>query len=112
MQEFDKAACISQFAGALSGIENAGQLGKNFSSEGIHRVIFAGCGAPFYLMRLLAYWGGKYAVKTDLRVLHSADLVSQDSSAIDDKTLVVLGSHSGTTRETLDAAKFLQSKNC
>ena len=112
MQEFDKTAFISQFTGALSGIENASQLGNSFSSEGIHRVIFAGCGAPYYMMRLLAYWGGKYAVKTDLRVLQSAELVNQDPAAIDDKTLVVLGSHSGTTQETLDAAKFLQSKPC
>ncbi len=112
MQKFDQRAFISQFAGALSGIENADPLGKGFSSEGIHRIIFTGCGAPYYLMRLLAYWGGKYAVKTDIRVIHSADLVSQDPEAIDDKTLVILGSHSGTTRETLDAAKFLQAKPC
>ena len=109
---FDRTDFINQFSGALDQIGNAAQLGKDFAAEGINRIIFAGCGAPHYMMRLLAYWGLKSAIQTDIRVYYSSELVSQNPAAIDEKTLVILGSHSGTTRETVEAAKFLQSKPC
>ena len=108
--QFDRSEFIGQFTGALDQLEDAERFGKEFAAEGINRIIFVGCGAPHYMMRLLAYWGQKNAVNTDIRVYYSAELVSQDPAAIDEKTLVILGSHSGTTRETLDAAEYLQIK--
>jgi len=109
---FDKTDFIKQFSGAQAKLKNAESLGKEFASEGIDRIIFAGCGAPHYMMRLLTYWGQKSAINTDIRIYFSAELVSQDPAAIDEHTLVILGSHSGTTRETLDAANYLRSKPC
>ena len=109
---FDRTEFIKQFSGALNQIMNAEQLGKNFAKERINRIFFTGCGAPHYMMRLLAYWGQKRAINTDIRVYYSAELVSQNPVAIDENTLVILGSHSGITRETLEAAEFLQSKPC
>ena len=110
--QFDRSEFIGQFTGALGQLEDAERFGKKFAAEGINRIFFVGCGAPHYMMRLLAYWGQKNAVNTDIRVYYSAELISQDPAAIDEKTLVILGSHSGTTRETLDAAEYLQSKPC
>ena len=110
--QINKPEFIEQFTGALDHFEEAECLGDDFAAEGINRVFFVGCGAPHYMMRLLAYWGQKNAVNTDIRVYYSADLVSQDPAALDEKTLVILGSHSGTTRETLDAAEYLRSKPC
>ena len=110
--QFDRSEFIEQFKGALDLFKEAERLGKEFAAEGIDRVIFVGCGAPHYMMRLLAYWGQKYTVSTDIRVFYSAELISQDPTAIDEKTLVILGSHSGTTRETLDAAEYLRSRPC
>jgi fructoselysine 6-phosphate deglycase len=109
---FDKTEYINQFSVALGQIENAKGFGRKFASEGVDRIIFTGCGAPHYMMRLLAYWGQKSAINTDIRVYYSAELINQDPAAIDDKTLVILGSHSGTTRETLAAAEYLRSKPC
>ncbi len=109
---FNKADFLKQFSGALNQLGDAEQMGKQFAADGINRIFFAGCGAPHYMMRLLAYWGQKIAVQTDIRGYYSSELVSQSPAAIDDKTLVILGSHTGTTRETLEAAKFLQSKPC
>ena len=109
---FDRFEFIGQFKGALSQIERAEQLGNEFANEGIHRIFFVGCGAPYYLMRLLAYWGQKIAVKTEIRTCTSTELVNQNPAAIDENTLAILGSHSGTTKETLEAAKFLKSKPC
>ena len=110
--QFNRSEFIGQFTGTHDQLENAERLGKEFAGQGINRVIFVGCGAPHYMMRLLAYWGQKSAVSTDIRVYYSAELVSQDPAAIDEKTLVILGSHSGTTRETLDAANYLKTKPC
>jgi len=110
--KFDKTEFVKQFSGALEQISNAEQLGKDFAVRGINRIVFAGCGAPHYMMRLLAYWGQKCAINTDIRIYTSEELVSQNPAAIDEKTLVILGSHSGTTQETLRAAQFLQSKPC
>jgi fructoselysine 6-phosphate deglycase len=109
---FDKTDFVNQFSFALGQVEKADGFGKEFASEKVNRIIFVGCGAPYYLMRLLAYWGQKSATNTDIRVYYSAELIAQDPAAIDDKTLIILGSHSGTTRETLDTAKFLQSLPC
>ncbi len=83
---FDKVEFINQFSGALSRIENASQIGKELANEGINRIICAGCGAPFYMMRLLAYWGQKHAINTDIRVYYSAELISQNPAAINENT--------------------------
>lgn len=111
-RKFDRNEFIGQFKGALSQAASSEQLGKMAAEEGINRIIFSGCGAPYHMMRLLSYWGQKYSANTDIRVYSAAELVSQDPVAIDEKTLVILISHSGATHETLDAAKFLQSKPC
>lgn len=110
--KFDKTKFVEQFSGALEQISNAGLLGKNFAASGINRIFFAGCGAPYYMMRLLAYWGQACAINTDIRLYPSQELVSQNPAAIDKNTLVILGSHSGTTQETVKAARLLQSKPC
>jgi fructoselysine 6-phosphate deglycase len=109
---FDRFEFISQFEGALRQIEPAKRLGNEFADQAINRIFFAGCGAPYYLMRSLAYWGQKIAINTEIRTCYAAELVNQDPLAIDKNTLVILGSHSGTTKETLEAAKFLKSKPC
>lgn len=112
IKTFIKEDFFGQFSGALGLIKVAEQAGIDFARTGIKRVIFSGCGAPFYLMRSLAYWGWKVAVNTDIRVVYSAELVSQNSAALDEDTLVILGSHSGTTQETVAAAEFLKQKPC
>ena len=110
--QFDRSEFVGQFTGALDLLKEAERLGKEFAAEGINRIFFVGCGAPHYMMRLLTYWGQKSAANTDIRVYYSAELISQDPAAIDEKTLVIMGSHSGTTRETLDAAEYLRTKPC
>lgn len=109
---FNREDFTKPFATAISQINKATQIGEGFAESGIERIFFTGCGAPYYMMRLLAYWGQKYAIHTDIRVFSSTDLIHQGPSAIDANTLVILVSHSGTTKETINCAKFLQSKPC
>jgi len=109
---FDKNDFINQFSVALDKINNASQLGEDLAKRGINRIFLVGCGAPYYMMRLIAYWGQKSAISTEIRVLSSTELVNQNPPAIDTNTLVVLCSHSGSTKETLISAEFLGSKPC
>lgn len=109
---FDRTDFINQFSHAFDKIQNAKQLGEDLAKKRIDRIFFVGCGAPYYMMRLLVYWGQKSAISTDIRVFSSTELINQNPAAIDEKALVILCSHSGTTAETLTSAKFLRSRAC
>lgn len=109
---FDRSAFINQLKGCLKLVSPAETLGKRYANDGFNRIFFVGCGAPHYMMRVLAYWSRRYARKTDIRTYFSAEFVHQNPKAAEEKTLVILGSHSGSTPETVEAAEFLKSKIC
>lgn len=105
-------AFLSHFQGALAELDNTARLGKELARRGIRRLVFVGCGAPHFMMRVLAYWARRYALTLEVRTYFSAEFIHQDPRALDEKTLVVLGSHSGKTAETIAAAEFLADKSC
>lgn len=105
---FDRSDFLKEFEGAEALIPEAEKLGKEIADKKFERLFLTGCGAPHYMMRVLAFWANRNAINTDIRVFHSADLVQQNIDALDEKTLVLLGSHSGTTEETVEAAAFLK----
>ena len=105
---FDRNGFLKEFECAEDMIFEAEKLGKEFADKKFERLFMTGCGAPHYMMRVLAFWANRVVIKTDIRTFHSADLIHQNPSALDDKTLVLLGSHSGTTKETVEAAEFLK----
>lgn len=109
---FNPQAFISQFQGALTSLDQAALLGADFASRKIKRIFFVGCGAPHFMMRVLAYWARRYTLSLDLRNYFSAELIDQNPQALDQDTLVILGSHSGSTAETVAAAEFLAEKSC
>jgi fructoselysine 6-phosphate deglycase len=109
---FDSWDFIRQFEGALAGLDEASQLGTALVGRGIERLFFVGCGAPHFMMRLLEYWAKRYAISLDIRSYFSAEFIHQDPRALDQHTLVVFGSHSGKTVETVAAAEYLASKTC
>jgi len=104
---FNRSAFLDEFKGSEALLHEAENIGKEFAGKNYERLFLTGCGAPHYLMRVLAFWANRAAVSTDIRTFHSASLVQQNPSALDDKTLVLLGSHSGTTKETVEAAQFI-----
>ena len=71
-----------------------------------------GCGAPNRLMAMMEYWAQRIAVNTEIRRYFPAEFVNQNPASLDKDTLVILGSHSGTTKETVEAARYLQDKPC
>jgi fructoselysine 6-phosphate deglycase len=109
---FDKEDFIKEFTGALSMLPMAESEGIKAAQMGHNRLIFAACGAPHQMMRSIQYWTDKYAASTDVRVFHAGEFVHHNPASLDDRTIVFLGSHSGTTREVIEAAEFLKGKSC
>ena len=111
-QDFDREAFIQSLGVATQGRLKAAQLGEELGRKGFKRLYFVGCGAPNRLMALMEYWAQRIAVNTEIRRYFPAEFVNQDPASLDKNTLVILGSHSGTTKETVEAARFLQGKPC
>ncbi|MCL4236988.1 MAG: SIS domain-containing protein [Anaerolineae bacterium] len=111
-QDFDRNAFIQSLDAATQGRLKAAQLGEELGRKGFKRLYFVGCGAPNRLMAMMEYWAQRIAVNTEIRRYFPAEFVSQNPASLDENTLVILGSHSGTTKETVEAARFLQGKPC
>lgn len=110
--DFERDKFIASLAQALSGKEQASQLGARLASRGIRRLILVGCGAPNRCMNVVKYWVERAARNLDVRLYYPAEFVSQNPPILGEETLVVLGSHSGTTPETVQAAEFLRDLPC
>jgi fructoselysine 6-phosphate deglycase len=111
-EKFDRDAFVAEFDHALEQLDHTVNLGQEFGAAGITRIFLVGCGAPNAMMAVVEYWAKRYAQHTDIRRCYSAEFVNQNPSCLDEHTLVILGSDSGVTRETLDAAIFLKNRPC
>lgn len=109
--DVDKNAVIRGYSEALAGIDAAAELGKKLAS-GIDRIYFVGCGGPNRLMLTLEYWIQHYSPTLEVRRYFPAEFMTQNPARFDERTLVVLGSKSGTTEETVAAAEFVRSRPC
>lgn len=108
--DFNPEAFLKGLEPAVSAIEQNARLGVELGQKGYKRLYFIGCGAPNRNMSVIEYWAQQIAVNTELRRYFPAEFVNQNPAALDEKTLVILSSHSGTTPEVVAAAEFLQSK--
>lgn len=110
--DFDQERFLASLAPALAELDEAAQLGASLAQQGFDRLWFVGCGAPNRNMMMIEYWAQQSVTKTEVRRYFPAEFVHQNPVAIDDKTLIILSSHSGTTKEVVAAAEFLQEKPC
>ncbi|WP_084474326.1 SIS domain-containing protein [Deinococcus pimensis] len=90
--------------------DDAARLGQALAHE-IDRVFFVSPGAPNRVMQTLEYWLDHARSSLQVRRYFPAEFMAIDP-ALDERTLVVLGSKSGTTRETVEAARFLRDRPC
>ncbi len=86
-------------------------LGRTLASQ-IDRVYFVACGSANRAMLGLAYWIERFSPTLEVRRYFPAELMAQDPPRLDARTLVVLGSKTGTTQETVAAAAWLRGKPC
>ncbi|GGL19500.1 SIS domain-containing protein [Deinococcus radiotolerans] len=106
----DRDLIVSSLQGALQAKNAAAHLGRNLAHQ-IDRIYFVACGAPNRVMLGLEYWLDQ--AQTDLQVKRyfPAEFLAL-APRLDERTLVVLASKSGTTQETVEAAQFLRDQPC
>jgi fructoselysine 6-phosphate deglycase len=109
---FDRRKFIAALHPAREGLDYASDLGTQLSKPGNQRLFLVACGAPHQAMSISAYWAMKVARTLEVRRYFPAEFVHQDPLSLDQNTLVVLASHSGKTKEILQAAEFLSEKAC
>lgn len=110
--EFVRDKFLQGMARVIRERENTVLLGSKLGGRGFKRLFFVACGAPNMVMFIIEYWVKRHTRGLDVRRYFPAEFIHQDPAALDGETLVVIGSHSGTTRETVDAARFLRDKPC
>lgn len=108
----EAAAFESQFQMAFGQLLNALDFGREIAKE-IDRVLCVSCGAGHWHGMNLKWFADTITTTTEFQTKSSADLIALDLPKLNDvRTLVVLSSKSGSTKETLEAAAFLQAKAC
>ncbi len=109
--DVNKQAILKGYADVVAGLDAAAQLGRKLSN-GIDRIYFVACGGPNRLMLTLQYWIEHYSTSLEVRRYFPAEFMTQNPARFDERTLIVLGSKSGTTPETLEAANFIKDRGC
>src|SRR5262245_7604943 len=107
----DRDAIIDGLAPAVAILPEAMALGRALGPQA-ERVYFVACGSANRAMLGLQYWIEHFSPSLEVRRYFPAELMAQDPRRLDAKTLVVLGSKSGTTPETVAAAEWLRDKPC
>jgi fructoselysine 6-phosphate deglycase len=108
---FDRAAMIAELTPSVAALPDAMAFGRDVARR-IDRVYFVACGSPNRAMRGMQYWIEHYSAGLEVRRYFPAELMAQDPRRLDARTLVILGSKSGTTPETVAAAAFLKDRPC
>jgi fructoselysine 6-phosphate deglycase len=88
----------------------AADLGARLAQGPFERLFFVACGAQNRAMAIAEYWAQGSTAELCTRRFYPATLIHQAPRAVDERTLVLLGSHSGSTQETLAAAEWVRSR--
>jgi fructoselysine 6-phosphate deglycase len=109
--DVDTGKIVNSYAAALAALDRAAELGRSLSSK-IDRIHLVGCGGPNRAMLPIEYWIEHYSGSLDVRRFFPAEFMTLSPRRLDARTLVILGSKSGTTQETVQAAAFARSRPC
>ena len=109
--DVDTAAIVKSYETAASGLDAAAARGRALADT-IDRVYLVGCGGPNRAMLTVEYWLEHYSTALEVRRFFPAEFLTLNPKRLDARTLVVLGSKSGTTPETLAAAEFVRGRPC
>lgn len=76
----------------------------------VDRVVLTACGGSHAVMMPFEYFIDTKAKSIDAKVLNAAEFTSRESDRVDENTVVILCSHSGTTPETTEAARHARAR--
>jgi fructoselysine 6-phosphate deglycase len=110
--DFDRTTFLRSMETAVIEKDRAAKLGTEFAKKGIRRIILVGCGAPNREMSVIQYWVDLTARHLECRRYFPAELTNQKPPILDQDTVVIFGSHSGTTPETVLAAQWARTFPC
>ena len=108
---FDRDAVLSGLEPTRAALPAAFALGRELAPR-IERVYLIACGSANRAMLGIQYWLERYSPGLEVRRYFPAEFMAIDPPRLDDRTLVLLASKSGTTPETVAAAHFLKDKPC
>ncbi len=109
--DVNTAAIVAALEQSAKLLQTAAQLGEQIAPK-VDRIYLVGCGAPNRIMLGLEYWLQHYSASLEVRRYFPAEFVTQDPARFDERTVVLLGSKSGTTQETVEAAEFIKDRPC
>lgn len=111
MMAFDASAFERSLGGAAAELDRAAAYGQSLSAE-IDRIYFVAPGAPNRIMQGLRYWIESLSRTLEVRCGYPAEFMAMSPPRLDDRTLVVLASKSGRTKESVEVAQWLSDKPC
>ena len=109
--EIDGQAILGGLEQSKKTMKDAASFGREIADK-IDKVYLVGCGAPNRIMLGLEYWLQHYSPSLEVRRYFPAEFMAQNPVRFDGRTLVLLGSKSGTTPETVAAAEFVKDRPC
>lgn len=109
--EVNRTAIQEGLAHTVSSLPSALALGRQLAGD-IDRIYFVAHGSAHRAMQGMQYWIEHFSPSLEVRRYFPSELIAQDPARLDERTLVLLASKSGTTPETVAAAHYLQGKPC
>ncbi|HYZ64311.1 MAG TPA: SIS domain-containing protein [Acetobacteraceae bacterium] len=109
--DVDRDAVIAGLQQAVASLPDAMELGRLLGRE-IDRVYLVAHGSANRAMLGLQYWIEHFSPSLEVRRYFPSEFVAQQPRRLDNRTLVLLASKSGTTPETVAAAEYLRDKPC
>jgi fructoselysine 6-phosphate deglycase len=109
--DIDTDAILQSYDVARHTMEDAAALGRQVAPD-IDRVYLVGCGGPNRAMLTVEYWIEHWSQSLEVRRYFPAELMTLNPKRLDARTLVILGSKSGNTPETVQAAEFVRDRPC
>lgn len=106
-----RALVVETLERAVSQLPEAFALGESLA-QNIDRVYFVAHGSGNRAMLGIGYWIEHYSPSIEVRRYFPSEFMTQDPPRLDERTLVLLSSKSGTTPETVAAAEWLKDKPC
>lgn len=108
---FDRDTVLSGLEPTCAALPKAYALGQELAPR-IDRVYLIACGSANRAMLGIQYWLERYSPGIEVRRYFPAEFMAIDPPRLNERTLVLLASKSGTTPETVAAAHFLRGKPC
>ncbi len=107
----NRTAIMDGLARAVSLLPEAMALGRTLGPQ-VDRIYLVAHGSANRAMLGLQYWIEHFSPSIEVRRYFPSELMAQNPRRLDERTLVLLASKSGTTPETVAAADWLRDKPC